>query len=83
MKKLQLIFPALQMIFLLSTTSVSAQDTKKQKQVEKEAAVKSLVDGQHYSFEAQIALPPGRSLKSEKIQLKHIFPTLGEPTLPQ
>jgi hypothetical protein len=57
MKKLQLIFAAAQMFFLLNTTSVTAQDTKKQKQVEKEAAIKALIDAQHYSFEAQTALP--------------------------
>lgn len=63
MKKLQLIFAAVQMLFLLNTTSVIAQDTKKQKQDEKEVAIKALVDAQQYSFEAQTAILLGTRIR--------------------
>lgn len=76
----------MQMLFLLSTTSMIAQDTKKQKQDEKEAAIKALVNAQRYSFEAQTALPlgmrgrqltPGYELKVRKDTIEAYLPYFG------
>ena len=63
MKKLQFIFTAALLLFLFNTEIVSAQDTKKQKQDSKEAAIKALIDSRHYSFEAQTALPLGTTTR--------------------
>ena len=86
MKKLQLIFTAMQMLFLLNITSIIAQDTKKQEKDEMEAAIKALVHAQHYSFEAQTALPlamgsrqlaPGYELKVRKDTIEAYLPYFG------
>ncbi len=58
MKKSLFFFSALLLIFF-SALSADAQDNKQQKQASKEAAIKELITAQHYSFEAQTALPVG------------------------
>lgn len=74
------------MLFSLSTDSVIAQDTKIQKQASKEAAMKELIIAQHYSFEAQTALPlgmrsrqltPGYELKVRKDTIEAYLPYFG------
>jgi hypothetical protein len=42
-----------------STLSIWAQETKEQKQPSVQAAIRALVESQHYAFEAQSAIPLG------------------------
>jgi hypothetical protein len=86
MKKLQFIFTAASLLFLFNTGLVSAQDAKNQKQQDKQAAIKALIDLQHYSFQAQTALPltmkmrqltPGYELKVRKDTIEAYLPYFG------
>jgi uncharacterized protein DUF4251 len=86
MKKLSFLFAAASALFLFSIMPAAAQDTKQQKQDNKEAAIKALVDAQHYSFEAQTALPlgtrirnltPGYELKVRKDTIEAYLPYYG------
>jgi len=85
MKKIML-FAILSLAILFSSLSIIAQDTKQQKQAAKEAAIKTLIDAQHYSFEAQTALPigmktrnltPGYELKVRKDTVEAYLPYFG------
>jgi hypothetical protein len=85
MKKMQFFFAAASLIFLFNT-NLTAQDAKQQKQNSKDSAIKALIDAQHYSFEAQTALPtgarareltPGYELKVRKDTIEAYLPYFG------
>jgi len=59
MKKLLFAISFSSLIILFGANSTLAQDTKQEKQTKKEATVKELIDAQHYTFEAQTAMPVG------------------------
>jgi hypothetical protein len=59
MKKLSFITAILSVIFITAICPLSAQKTKQEKKAEKEAAIKALMDAQHFDFEAQTAVPVG------------------------
>ena len=86
MKKFLSIIILVSLISLFTSNSISAQDTKQEKQDSKEAAIKSLIDAQHYSFEAQTAIPMGTKsrqltsgyeLKVRKDTLEAYLPYFG------
>lgn len=85
MKKI-ILFVIVSLTILFNTSTIIAQDTKQQKQAAKEAAIKALIDAQHYSFEAQTALPigmkirnltPGYELKVRKDTVEAYLPYFG------
>ena len=63
MKKLLSTIGLSSLIFLFGSNSIVAQDTKQEKQAKKEAAIRALIETQHYSFEAQTASPLGAATK--------------------
>jgi hypothetical protein len=59
MKKFLSVISVLSLILFFGGTPLSAQDTKKEKENKKEASVRSLINAQQYTFEAQMAIPIG------------------------
>ncbi len=87
MKKISSIIVIFSIILAFSPKPISAQDTKEQKQSKKEAAIKSLIDAQHYTFIAQTAMPlsmktrqltSGYELKVGKDTLEAYLPYYGK-----
>jgi hypothetical protein len=87
MKKISVLISFFSIIILSASNSISAQETKQAKEEKKEAHIKSLIDQQHYSFEAQTAIPigmrtrqltPGYKLSVRKDTVEAYLPYYGK-----
>ena len=87
MKKLLSAIIFLSLLLLFGANPITAQDTKQEKQAKKEAAIRSLIETQHYSFEAQSVSPLGSptkqlsygyELKMRKDTLEAYLPYFGK-----